>query len=197
MRTVEIKLYSFDELSEEVQRKVIEKNPEFGIWDNWYEGLFDYYKNSGDIHGFDIEKILFSGFWHQGDGAMFEGSVNKKLFDDLKPNYASEEYKRVIKLITSEHITLWGKFKHYGHYYHHKSYIENLEFEFQNGKNDYPNIQSVLDDIIDSIKTEYEDLCKKIYIDLKKEYEYLMSEEHITSTLKEGDYEFTENGEFY
>ena len=57
MRTVEIKLYSFDELSEEVQRKVIEKNPEIGICDDWYEGLFDYYKNSGDINGFDIEKI--------------------------------------------------------------------------------------------------------------------------------------------
>lgn len=55
MKTIEINLYKFNELSEEAQQTAIEKLWDINITDSWWDGLYDDAENVGvTIKGFDI-----------------------------------------------------------------------------------------------------------------------------------------------
>jgi len=201
MRTETIKLYKFEELSEEVKEKVIEKKYDINLHHDWWESIYEMYMQ--DETGFDIDKIYFSGFWSQGDGAMFEGSPNEDILNFITPGGNNQQYQknwsRVIKLIKNGDINIYGSFKQHGHYYHSKSYSDNLETEFTNdwhGKN-YSNIEDICEDILYEIREHYEDICNKIYHSLEQEYEYYTSREAIEESIIANEYEFTENGEQY
>ena len=201
MRTETIKLYKFEELSEKVQEKVIEKKYNINLHHEWWESVYEMYMQ--DETGFDIDKIYFSGFYSQCDGAMFEGSPNKNILNFITPNYRNEAYQKdwskVIKLIKNDHINIYGSFTHKGNYYNSKSYSDNLDAEMNNdwyGKN-YSNIEDILEDILEGIREYYEDLCNKIYHSLEQEHEYYSSREAIEETISCNDYEFTEDGEQY
>ena len=205
MRTETIKIYKFKELSEEAKEKAIEKFYDFNIYEGWWEHVYEMYKE--DETGFDIDKIYFSGFWSQGDGAMFEGSPNEDILNFITPGYrtgyGNERYEknwsRVIKLIKNGDINIYGSFKHSGRYYQSKSYSDNLDAEMTNdwyGKN-YSNIEDICEDILYEIREYYEDLCNKIYHSLEQEYEYYTSREAIEESIIANEYEFTEDGEQY
>lgn len=202
--TKEFKIYKFEELSEEVQEKVIEKNRHTYVeYDGWWDSVYEWFYDTAVDEGFDATKIYFSGFWSQGDGAMFEGELNNNIYENLTPQYGSEEYKkdfnRVLHLLKTGQIDIFGRFQQFGHYYHKKSYTDSLEWAFNNdwqGKN-YSNIESILDDMIDSIRLQYEELACNLYRQLEQEYDYLTSHEVIRDSLIENDYEYLEDGEYY
>jgi len=197
------KIYKFEELSEEAKEKAIEKFYDLNIYEGWWDGVYEMYMDRDTETGFDIDKIYFSGFWSQGDGAMFEGSPNKDILNFITPGYNNQQYQknwsRVIKIIKNGDINIYGSFKHSGHYYHSKSYSDNLETEFTNdwhGKN-YSNIKDICEDILYEIREHYEDICNKIYHSLEQEYEYYTSREAIEESIIANEYEFTEDGEQY
>lgn len=100
-----IKIYNFDELSEEIKQKLIEKEiyyqyetycEDFLESDMRYKAtelLKKYFKNNNA----ELKNVYYSLSWSQGDGAMFE-------FDLYY-------YNKYVKI------------KHYGHYYHKYSFI--------------------------------------------------------------------------
>ena len=201
MRKETIEIYKFEELSDESQEKAIEKFYDLNIYEGWWDSVYEMYMQ--DETGFDIDKIYFSGFSSQGDGAMFEGSPNKDILNFITSGYNNQQYQkdwsRVIKLIKNGDINIYGSFKQHGHYYHSKSYSDNLDAEMTNdwsGKN-YSNIEDILEDILEEIREHYEDICNKIYHSLEQEYEYYTSREAIEESIIANEYEFTENGEQY
>lgn len=203
MRTETIKIYKFEELNDESQEKAIEKFYDLNIYEGWWDSVYEMYMDRDTETGFDIDKIYFSGFHSQGDGAMFEGSPNKDILHLITPGYKNKQYQkdwyRVIKLIKNGDINIYGSFKHSGHYYHSKSYSDNLDAEMTNdryGKN-YSNIEDILEDILEEIREHYEDICNKIYHSLKQEHEYNTSREAIEESIIVNEYEFTEDGEQY
>jgi len=57
MRTIRIKAYKFEELSEEVQTKVIDKNYDINVHDEWWDGVYEDARNIGlKITGFDTDR---------------------------------------------------------------------------------------------------------------------------------------------
>ena len=201
MRTETIKIYKFEELSNEAQEKAIEKFYDLNIYEGWWDSVYEMYMQ--DETGFDIDKIYFSGFHSQGDGAMFGGSPNKDILHFITPNYRNEAYQKdwskVIKLIKNGDINIYGSFKQYGHYYHSKSYSDNLDSEMTNdwyGKN-YSNIEDICEDILEEIREHYENICNKIYHSLEQEHEYYTSKEAIEESIIANEYDFTESGEQY
>jgi len=196
-------IYEFEELDEAVKEKVIEKFHDINTDYDWWEHIYEMYMDRDTETGFDIDKIYFSGFRSQSDGAMFEGSPNEDILHFITPRYNNQQYQknwsRVIKLIKNGDINIYGSFKHHGHYYHSKSYSDNLETEFTNDwqyKN-YSNIEDICEDILEEIREYYEDLCNKIYHSLEQEYEYFTSREAIEETIIANEYEFTEDGKQY
>ena len=198
MRVLETKVYTFEELSEEAKEKVIEKNRHINVdfWE-WYHNVYDTFKEKySDL--FDIEKIYFSGFHSQGDGAMFEyGGITDKLIDEF---IAQLPLSPLRKKLVKELIYFSGSGRHSGHYYNERSCSHSFYVESQYDLEIYhKNIQGFIDNIaIDFeayVEEQYIDLCQELYQSLQDEYEWHTSDEAIKECLIEYGWEFTEQGE--
>jgi hypothetical protein len=74
-KVIEVEVYKYGELSESAQQKAREWYLE-GMDYEWWEGVYDMATTEGYEKGFCIDKIFFSGFCSQGDGACWEGQVD-------------------------------------------------------------------------------------------------------------------------
>ena len=98
MRTETIKIYKFEELNDESQEKAIEKFYDLNIYEGWWDSVYEMYMDRDTETGFDIDKIYFSGFHSQGDGAMFEGSPNKDILHFITPGLQEQTVpKRLVQ----------------------------------------------------------------------------------------------------
>lgn len=196
MRTIEIKLYKFNELSEEAKKNAIEKLHDINVNSSfWHECIVDMFKE--DTQKFEVEKVYFSGFWSQGDGAMFEYSgISQELFEEAIDSLKIDNYK---KNAMKKAGIFSVKGKQQGCYYHEKScnhimYFENNDVLHENIDSLFYEFHSELEDFIED---KYIELARELYNKLENEYEYQTSEEAIIETIECNDYEFTEEGEIY
>ena len=86
---VQITLFTFDELPQESQQKLIEGFRK--DYDPHYSHIYDeFILEMSEQYGADIsvDDIQWSGFWSQGDGACFTCDFMKKLsIQSLKNNH--------------------------------------------------------------------------------------------------------------
>lgn len=75
-----ITVYKFDELEGRAKERAATKLRDWATDHDWYEFVYECAKEDGAKRGFEIEDIRFSGFWSQGDGASWTGSVDVKQF---------------------------------------------------------------------------------------------------------------------
>ena len=195
MRTISVDLFLFDELSEDVQEKVIDKNRDINVDHNWWDFIYDMFKEDCI---FDVDNIYFSGFWSQGDGAMFEySSIPNSLKNDFIESLDLSPMRKNW-LLNNVHIS--GRGKHRGHYYREKCCGHSIYWEVDNGDlhwstNFYRWIESFADDFERYVIDKYEDLCGDLYYRLETEYRWLTSDEQVAETILCNSYEFNENGE--
>lgn len=191
VETIERKLFTFDELSDEAKETAIERYRENNLDYEWYDAVYDDAITIGKLIGIKIDRIYFSGFWSQGDGACFEGEYfySAGSVKEIKA-YApiDTELHRIAKELQDiqkpAFYHLYAYVKHRGHYYH-----ENCtEIDVRN------DAQKFTDDQEQRLKDCLRDFMRWIYRQLEKEYEYLTSEEAIKETIEANEYEFTENG---
>jgi len=198
MRILETKVYTFEELSEEAKERAIEKNRRINVdyWE-WYDNVFDTFKEKySDL--FEITNMYFSGFYSQGDGAMFEyGGITDKLIDEFIGQLPITDHR---KKTLKENIYFSGSGKQHRHYYHEKCCWHSINVDYKDvlyhGK--YPNFNELGELQIDFeafIEERYIDLAQELYQSLEGEYEWHTSDESIRERLIEFEYEFTENGE--
>ena len=200
MKTVEINIYSFDELSKQAKAKVIENNYEINVRHEWYDYIYEDFKELNK--DFDIDNIYFSGFYSQGDGAMFEYSG---ISYELKNEFIdSLDLSPMRKLWLLNNIYVSGKGSQSGHYYHEKSCSHSIYFEVDNGDLHYDAqplfyewLESFADKFEDFIISKYEDQASELYSNLSHSYEYLTSDESIIESIIANDLEFYENGKPY
>lgn len=197
----EVKVYSLEDIKSnpELLEKVIEKHRDINVYFDWWDFIYENFKEYNDEY-FDIEKIYFSGFWSQGDGAMFEYSdISNKLRDifidglDLSP---------MRKGWLRNNASVSGKGVQRGLYYHEKSCSHSIYWEVDNGdlywdRPLYQWIESFANDFENFIEELYANLCADLYSTLEKEYTHLTSDESILESLEINDYEFTEDGNIY
>lgn len=67
----------FNELSPSQQTKVLDKNRDINVDDQWYEFTYEAYTNKLSKLGFYDIKLSFSGFYSQGDGASFSAKHSR------------------------------------------------------------------------------------------------------------------------
>ncbi len=206
MKTVEVKLYKFDELSKEVQDKVLSKNRDINVHDDWHEFIIeDWINEEVPSKGFDATRIYYSGFWSQGDGAMFEYDGIK---DDLLNKFldtmliGTEPLSPMRKQWILNNVSVSASGKHRGHYYHEKCCSHSIYWEVDNGDLHWSTtfhqwLMSFADDFEAFVVEEYEYICRELYRTLEKEYDYFTEDEQIAEALRDNDYDFTEDGDFY
>ncbi len=197
----EVKVYSLEDVKSnpELLKKVLEKHSDINTSFDWWDFVYENFKENNDEY-FDIDKIYFSGFWSQGDGAMFEYSdISNRLRDifidglDLSP---------MRKGWLRNNVSVSGKGVQRGLYYHEKSCSHTIWWEVDNGDLNwdrplYQWIESFANDFENFVEELYVNLCSDLYSTLEKEYTYLISDEAILDSLECNEYEFTEDGNIY
>lgn len=219
MRTETVTLYTFAELPEEIQARVLAKYPREHFVDDsfWYEHIIDGWKEKLDRLGIAVDNIWFSGFYSQGDGACFTGRVD--MADALRAGLIDTPVPGIVSRYLEDDpigITLL----HRGRYYHEQSITFDAddaddevfdtaardlldatgwEPDTLKGQLQYEDYEEEFDeaigDIIEAIEDACRDLMQDIFIDLRNEYEYLTSDEYLRKYLIDSDLEFTADGE--
>ena len=189
-------VYKFDELPEESKQFAIEKFRENNLDYEWYEFTYEDARECGKQIGIDIDKIYFSGFWSQGDGACFEGSYSyaKRGLQAIKYHAPKEtELHRIAlelqKIQRKNFYRLEASVKHSGHYYHEMCTDITVD------ENYYGNyIGGEAEEIVIELLRDF--MCW-IYKSLENEYDYLQSDEQIIETIECNEYNFTLDGEIH
>ena len=168
MKTIEINLYKFSELSEDAKQNAINKlsniNVEFDWWQSTYE---DAARIGLKLTAFDLDRNRNA----KGEFITSAFEVAEKILSDHGED--CETYKTAIN--------------------YKKEFLEidNSEpktSEAENEKQD--NIDYLNEEFLKNILEDYS-------IILQKECEYLQSETSIIETIEANDYDFTEDGELY
>jgi hypothetical protein len=210
MRNVTKKVYTFNELSEEIQEKVINayRDNSYNFDFNDFHGQFiiDYWIEKLQDIGFEDAQIEYTGFYSQGDGASFTASVNiEKLINTFTMD----------NIITKGQAILYNKFlglrdiniiemlyyieKSSSRYSHEQTMYITNESEFYLNENNtaYDYFNSKFEELAEEIIEFARSIAQDIYFELRQEYEYINSEEYIKNELIERELEFYEDGCIY
>ena len=193
--TTHTDLYQFDELDQAAKDTALQNLYDINVDHEWWNFTFDDFKAIGTILGIEIDKIYFSGFSSQGDGAQFTGSYTyakgsaKAIrayapkdtdLHDIADNLAAIQKVNFYRL--SATVNSRG---HYSHAY--CTYIDVLKDN--DYYSDYPHA-----DTEDSIAEYLRDFMNWMYSRLNEEYDYLTSEECIIESIQSNEYEFDSDG---
>lgn len=181
-----------------ISEKLLNKYRYVNVEYDWWDSIYEEFKNDMDNIGIEVKEMYFNGFYFQGNGACFEGYVrNWALF--LK----SLGYDN--KLLIEHASDNWTfSATHTGYYYHENCirFTSDLPLpdgldmdEFIEEFSSYPkdNLRSqswyVILNQFDSNKLEkefieaFKDHMRTLYERLKEEYEYLVSDEAVAKTI--------------
>lgn len=188
MKQITINLYSFNELSPETQKKVIEDNRNINLDHHWHDFIYDNWKKKLSSYGFIAPIIHFSGFYSQGDGACFDAAIDLETV--LKQEDIPAEYK---KLILAKDYIDFGIESNSSYYSHeHTRFIDWCLSDWNVDVRTQSNI--ILQSFCDWLESKRIDFCQRIYKDLQEEYEHLTSDEAIKETIVANNYTFEING---
>jgi len=187
MLTKSINLYTFEELDGAIKEKVLDRHRDIDVDGNWYEFVYEQWVAKLNKIGFKDANIHFSGFYCQGDGACFDAKPDLRILRLKK----GKKFHPIDHLIRNDYI--YGKIEGYSSHYCHE---RTRRFEIIDQLADISKEQSLLiTELEDAIEKARLSLCQEIYHDLRVEYEYLTSDDHVTETLIEGDFLFQVNGD--
>lgn len=193
-KIIETQVFQFSELSDKAKQKALEWYSQFPFTDS---GDWDHVEcdaiEIASLFGLEIDKIYFSVFSNQGDGACFEGSYKYKKggLAAVKQHAPTDTelhsiVKRLQEVQSKQFYNLEASCKQSGHYNHSGC----MSVEVSHAESNYKDIGDAEDDIRDLLR-EYADW---IYSNLSKEYDYQTSEEAMTEAIEANQYEFLEDG---
>jgi len=171
MKTIEIQIYKFDELSENAKQNALNKYCDINVCHDWYEFTFDDAKEIGlKIDSFDLDRNRHAN----GIFLLAANEVAQNIFNNHGEN--CKTFK-----IAASFIEDWQPI--FNDYMNEDS--KNYECnDLEDKMNDLEN------DFLKSLLHDYS-------IMLQNECEYLQSEEAIKETILCNDYDFTADGKIY
>lgn len=202
MRTVETKVFTFDELSNDAKEKARAWYREGAFDYEWWDEVYDDAVTIAKLMGIEIEDaprgrtgpaIFFSGFSSQGDGACFEGEYAyakgsaAKVREHAPKDTELHRIARELADIQRRHLYgLSASVKHRGHYYH--EHCTEIDVFNRDG--------CVTDsDTADAIRECLRDFMRWIYRQLEREYEFSsIRDEQVDESIRANEYEFEEDG---
>ncbi len=197
MRELTTNVYTFDELSDEAKEKARGWYRKASEGDNYfYENVVEDAKQAFENVGIRIDRVFYSGFCSQGDGACFEGAWYAR---DFKPGkleeYApkDEELHRIAKEfqeIVEQYPNAAFLVKHSGHYYHRFCTSFDFDIDTEDSEKEYPESIKMEEQVTELAR----DCMEWIYEQLEKGYEFSNSDEQVDETIRSNEYEFTQSG---
>lgn len=196
----ETEVFTFDELSDSAKEKARDWWKSQGLDYEWWDCVYEQYTTACKLFGLDISRIMFSGFWSQGDGASFTGthSYKKGGLQALKKEFPqwAEIHDICNRLAQMQKPNFYGvnvDISKNGRYCHEMTmgFSVSVYIEGQGERYDIPQgLEEECSDI-------FRDLARDIYKSLEAEYDFLMSDERVDEGILCNGYQFTEDGEIY
>lgn len=194
MRTIETNVYKFSELSDDAKKSAIDSYRNLGGNFDADCVLYDA-KECAALIGIDIDKIYYTGFSSQGDGACFTGYY-KYVKGGLK---ALKEYapidtvlhnigKALQDIQKGNFYGLSCKIEHRGNYYHENTiHIDGIDSTIPLSDESYNEAEEIITEAL-------KDFARWIYSNLEKENNYQNLDSTIEENIVANDYEFTAEG---
>lgn len=194
METVCVNTYLFEELTPEVQKKVLENTRTHYEID--CDLITELFQNQLTERGYPTDNINWSLSCCQGDGMAFYGGVDTDTLAE-KDSKVKEFVDKLRKIDPDIYISIQINKNRNFHMYDHWNTMEVVvehDYQYDDSEND-----KVIDDLInkleDHIKSEVKDISKELeqygYEDIEGQY----SDENLTDFLTANEYRFTETGE--
>lgn len=209
MKTIETKVYKFDELSDTAKEKA--RDWWRGCIDSSdYDVVIDDAVTMGEMLGIQFDTravklrggtrqdpcVYWSGFGSQGDGACFEGryeykpgalaavrkeapAVYKDQDGTVHPNKGNGELHRIAKALQDAQKP---------YFYKLWARVKCTEIDVAHADDDYRDVDG------EGIEQALKDFCDWIYDRLQAQNEYLYSDENVDEAIEANEYEFTEEG---
>ncbi len=201
-RFIQVPVWSFEEADESLREKILAKYRDFNTDYDWYEFVYEDWKEKLESLGYVKPDINFSGFWSQGDGASFTCEYLNS--PEIKERFLTPEEKEILK-----DCEIYGKVERISHHYSHENTVQanisdvdysQIIYNLQDLDDDQYNtivkkIDKILVDLEKMITDEVRDLSRQIYRELEKEFEYQTSGESVSESLISNGYLFDENGD--
>ena len=200
MKKAVISVYRYQELEGSFRENA--KNEFYNSMDDsiWDDDVRSEFTERMYKMGFTVDRIYSTLNYSQGDGAMFEGSVSD--WNKLLPKLSERVQKNIEACIKAEPKFLsmlsWKVEHDRGRYYHENSGSAECYIDIDENDDVFSDIDSkwdIEDDINDDILTIYKDECRKLYNELRDEYDEETNEDAIESYYESDDAWFTSFGE--
>ena len=178
-----VELFSFAELSENVQNAIVENNREVLVDDAyWYECVKDDFHETLNLLGFSEVESCFSGFYSQGDGASFTAFFEAANIVNNTEKWQSDKAFEYFKPYLDKLLEIGGS-----------AQIKRRSSLYVHEKTCF------IDDASEELEGTLEELrvwlCNKYYMNLEREYDYLTSDNSIYDYLLNCDWlKYTKNG---
>jgi hypothetical protein len=195
----------FNALTARQRDEILDKHRGWNVdHTEWHDCVYDCFKADMEAIGIEVDRMYFSGFSSQGDGACFEGRVG-----DWPKFLESVGY--TCPALTALAAESWGlSVKHSGHYYHENcthfssdmvspdDYSESEMDEFVYAHSPYKTeIQNAafvailkgynFGELEDEFEEAFKDHMRNLYNRLEEEYDSLTSDESILESLHAND----------
>lgn len=195
MKTLSYNVYSFAELDAKAQARAIDEHRIFVSQDWDGETTIEDAEQCLAFAGFIVDKVHYSGFSSQGDGACFTGSWSAAAVDPAGMKGHAPIDKELHR-IADELTVLAARFpfasftvKQSGHYSH--EYCTEFSFSLvdENG-DELPDVDDAEKQLIELSR----DAMCWIYRQLEKGYEWCMADEQVRDSIEANEYDFTQAG---
>lgn len=179
-------------------------------WAGWYTAVEERVEEELAEIGFDMTQMYFSGFWSQGDGACFEGTMSDwAKFCEQVPTFV-KAFPFLSEYLKDEGATY--TIGHSGHYYHEQctnhDYSSELEYGLDQIDEDeitdpaaqmrYAMYKKALVEegeiqrnqysaITTWLKEFFQDKMRDLYERLEQEYDYLTSDDVVWESIEAND----------
>ena len=189
-KTITYSLYTFDELDDDAKEKAREWYRPGALDYDWWDSVYEDATTIGALMGVTIERIYFSGFASQGDGANFTGSYEyaKGSVAAVKKHAPQAEglhaIAKALQLAQS-----WTGYRTAAKIGCYSGYTNSAHMHF-NGFEDVPRAAA---------NVFVKELCAFadwIYCNLEAEHDWLLSDEQIDEIITTSEYTFDEKGAY-
>lgn len=192
----EITVYMFAELEDDAKEKARDWYRNGALDYEWWDSVYDDATTCAAILGIEIDKIYFSGFSSQGDGACFEGSYAyaKGSAKEIRKHAPQDEdlgsiADRLQELQRTWFYGLSARVVQRGHYNHELC----TDVDVYDDREDINSSRDITD-AEEDLKGLLREYMQWIYSRLMAEYDWLMSDEQVDESITINEYEFDEDG---
>ena len=204
MREIKIKLYAFNELTEDVKNKLRNAykdtfEVDFVDYDPIYEGFSEAMKEK---YGATVSEddITWSGFWHQGDGLSFtcdfDCSEGSPIHNKLK-NMASSTIADIMKTEKLQVISA-SSVRSSNFYVHEGCVVGEVEVT---STDILPEFTSFCEQVNIHLGVKLTEIireeCKNLYETLQDYYEDHLKDDYINNELNSRGEVYTKTGQYF